>query len=567
MGTLKIEFEGNTWEFQPSQIITIGRHPTCTIVVSDPSVSRRHLTVECDQQTWTVTNTGSTGTYLDGRPIESLPLDSGTRLYLGSPDGTAIRFEPEPDASPASAAEDRTVTVSFNGEQATYTPGQVVVVGRDSDSTFVINEPTVSRRHLTIQNNGHEWVVQDTSSTGTYAGYERVSSMPIREPVTLCLGSNDGVQLGLWVATAPAAPRVGSIEELVDASSSVHTEFRALEQNVQAQGRTSPPWWLLLPFGAWMRSKRIRAWLPLFLLVVWIAPIAITAYFSNSETSLTTINNSHTVFPIGDYYAWSIYFGILWAVLIWALMRPGMIPIPALLIVVGFVSVILIGTNVVQNLNAGSNGNSIWDNLQVGIHEEITKALAVVAVIVVYEFLLHAPRLSIRGYMYLGALSGITFGVIESHTYLNNAYVAASNCITQNSGSQAIQHNAPLGPWDCLANVSPADILWRAITDGFTHALWASISAFFIGLAVLHRRWAIQFILTGLGIAIVLHGLNDWFASNNKSWLQAAVVVVSAIIVVGYAVSGNQIDRIIGQIEASNRPKPVGAGRQREWQR
>ena len=538
MGTLKIEYEGKIAEFQPDQTVTIGRHPNCTIVVSDPTVSRHHLTVQFEQHTWTAYNNGSTGTFEHGNAVETLTIDAATTLHLGGPDGAPIYFEPERPPTPGSIATDKNITVSNNGTELTFSPGQVVTVGRDAECTLTIDEPTVSRRHLSIEYRDHAWVADDVSSSGTFAASKPITSMSVTEPITLCLGSVDGVQLGLWVATAPT--RVGgsgSIDELV--SSSVHTEFRALEKNVQTQGRTSPPWSLLLPFGAWWRSKRLRTGLPLFLLVVWIAPIAIATIYQNSETSLV-----QTAFPVGDYYAWSIYFGILWAVLIWALMRPGFIPIPAFLIVIAFIFVFERWWNIVGQLNTPDTPpNTISRALQVGLHEEGTKALAVIAVVLIYEFILHAPRLSIRGYMYLGALSGITFGVIESVQYMQKAYVQAANCIINLNSSKAAE---------CITSVAPGQLLWRAVTDGFTHALWASISAFFIGLAVLHRRWAIQFILTGVAIAIVLHGVNDWLASTNKGWLQVAVVALSAFIAVGYAVSGNQIDRIIGNIETSS---------------
>jgi RsiW-degrading membrane proteinase PrsW (M82 family) len=104
--------------------------------------------------------------------------------------------------------------------------------------------------------------------------------------------------------------------------------------------------------------------------------------------------------------------------------------------------------------------------------------------------------------------------------------------------------------------VNPDQVLFRAITDGFTHALWASIAGFFIGLAVLHRRWAVQFILLGLAIPILFHAANDFFLGHNSPWVTAGLVGVAALMTVGYAISGNQIDRIIGQIESASARLP-----------
>jgi pSer/pThr/pTyr-binding forkhead associated (FHA) protein/RsiW-degrading membrane proteinase PrsW (M82 family) len=545
MGMLKIEYERGTWEFEPGQEITIGRHSDCTIVVSDPTVSRRHLIVHFDGQTWTLTNTGSTGTYEHGRMVETLVLDTSATLHLGSQDGTPIRFQPE-QVQPAaqSVGPDQSITVTLDGTEATFVPGQLVTVGRDSNSTFVITEPSVSRQHLSIEHNGREWVATDTSSSGTYAAGERITALAITSPITLTLGAVDGYHLGLWVLTAAPAGGLpggghlaGSTDELV--SSSTHTEFRPLQQQVEARQLTSPPLWLLIPFGAWVKSKRIRAGLPLFLILVWVAPIVIDAAFNN----VGIIDNNNA-------WAWSIYFGLLWAVLLWGLIRPGMIPVPAMIVVVAAEALLLKGTDVVQRLNQPLDASKFGDALQIGVHEEVAKALAVILVVVIYEFFLHAPRLSVRGYMYLGALSGVTFGTIECNTYLQQYYNLAAACI-QNPSKAGVSN--PIG---CLSVVNPDQVLFRAITDGFTHALWASIAGFFIGLAVLHRRWAVQFILLGLAIPILFHAANDFFLGHNSPWVTAGLVGVAALMTVGYAISGNQIDRIIGQIESASARLP-----------
>lgn len=561
MGNLRVEYERGTWDFEPGTEITVGRNPDCSVVVSEPTVSRRHLVVQSDGQGWTVINTGSTGTYDSGRPVETLAVDTPTILHLGGPDGAEVRFYPSQTQSSAAPIEsDGTITVSVDGTEATFRPGQLITVGRGAGCTFVIAEPTISRRHLSIEHNGREWVATDSSSSGTYAAGQRIESFPIANPITLTLGGVDGYRLGLWVPSSTPVSRGlpggdrqgGSAGDLV--SSSTHTEFRPLQEKVEAQQLTSPPLWLLLPFGAWVKSRRIRAGLPLFLLIIWIAPIVLSSLFSNGENQL--INGQFINFSQGDFWAWSIYFGVLWAVLLWALIRPGSIPLLAMGIVVGFVCLAMgvFGTsNIVANLNQPeANKNQFTATLQVGVHEELTKALAVVLVIAIYEFLLHAPRLSIRGYMYLGALSGVTFGTVECRLYLNNYYIGTNNCLVNKAHDITSNVTCAFGN-----GLVPSTILFRAITDGFTHALWASISAFFIGLALLHRRWAVQFIVMGLGIAILFHAANDHFIGGpgNDNWYACTLIGVAALMTVGYAVSGNQIDKILGQIESTARSR------------
>jgi pSer/pThr/pTyr-binding forkhead associated (FHA) protein len=62
---------------------TVGRDPACTVVLSDPSVSRRHARISADGPT--VEDLGSlAGTYVDGvRVTGRAPLHDGARLRLG----------------------------------------------------------------------------------------------------------------------------------------------------------------------------------------------------------------------------------------------------------------------------------------------------------------------------------------------------------------------------------------------------------------------------------------------------------------------------------------------------
>ena len=60
-------------------------------------------------------------------------------------------------------------------------------------------------------------------------------------------------------------------------------------------------------------------------------------------------------------------------------------------------------------------------------------------------------------------------------------------------------------------------------TDPVVHALWAGIAGYFVGLAVQGykrggtKQAAIALGCVGLGIAAVLHGLNDWTLSTSAN--------------------------------------------------
>jgi pSer/pThr/pTyr-binding forkhead associated (FHA) protein len=73
-----------------------------------------------------------------------------------------------------------------------------VVIGRQPESDFVIDERTVSRRHAAIHREGYGWVVEDLGSmNGTRVNGRRVRKRAIVEP---------GDVLGFGAATARFDP-------------------------------------------------------------------------------------------------------------------------------------------------------------------------------------------------------------------------------------------------------------------------------------------------------------------------------------------------------------------------
>ena len=64
------------------------------------------------------------------------------------------------------------------------------------------------------------------------------------------------------------------------------------------------------------------------------------------------------------------------------------------------------------------------------------------------------------------------------------------------------------------AVIGALSFAYRVFVDGFQHAIWAGVAAFFIGIAVNYPRRRVPLILFGVTIAAVLHALNDWYLSN-----------------------------------------------------
>ena len=103
------------------------------------------------------------------------------------------------------------------------------------------------------------------------------------------------------------------------------------------------------------------------------------------------------------------------------------------------------------------------------------------------------------------------------------------------------------------------DFVWRFLTDPITHACWAGLTGYFIGLAATgrHKWYTVSWI--GLVIAAILHGLNDWSRVNGH-WLWIVVTIVSGILFLGYAKVGSRSD-----LEVPERPPATVGGAPRPW--
>lgn len=71
-------------------VITIGRLAECDVVVGDKGASRRHAQIRRKDDTYTVTDLGSTnGTRLNGQTIQTRELADGDRITIGA---TTLEF-------------------------------------------------------------------------------------------------------------------------------------------------------------------------------------------------------------------------------------------------------------------------------------------------------------------------------------------------------------------------------------------------------------------------------------------------------------------------------------------
>jgi pSer/pThr/pTyr-binding forkhead associated (FHA) protein len=81
-----------TWRFTDQTEITIGREAGRDIVISDPHVSRHHVTLFAGDEAWTLVSCGRHGTLIDNRLVVEVLLRPGMVFRLG-PTGPMLRFD------------------------------------------------------------------------------------------------------------------------------------------------------------------------------------------------------------------------------------------------------------------------------------------------------------------------------------------------------------------------------------------------------------------------------------------------------------------------------------------
>jgi RsiW-degrading membrane proteinase PrsW (M82 family) len=296
----------------------------------------------------------------------------------------------------------------------------------------------------------------------------------------------------------------------------------------------------LLPLGDWIRHHSLRSWpVLLFLLLICVPSIALVILGANP--SVTTF----------DQVAWifAAYFALAWLLLLGVIIRPDHVTRPMLVLVtaIALATQVPLAVTLEVDLHAQTAGlgASIYS---VGLPEELAKAIPVVAVAVIYR-LWGRHDLTPRDYLFLGAVSGLVFGASEVVHYFTVNGVDEFYQIVQ-SAIPAIErlvmsgHSASTSLFVVL--IGPVryfvlDFVWRFLTDPITHACWAGLTGYFIGLAASgrHKWYTVGWI--GLVAAAILHGLNDWSQVNGHP-LWIVVSLVSGILFLGYAKAGSRTD-------------------------
>ncbi|MGA8547049.1 MAG: FHA domain-containing protein, partial [Mycobacterium sp.] len=102
------------------------------------------------------------------------------------------------------------LTVWLGSAMYTFPADRDIFVGRDRDCDIRFHDlnpgdlTLISRVHAILRFDRDQWVVVDKSQNGVYVSGSRAQAVPIRDRLSITLGSPRGPQLTFRVAKAPA---------------------------------------------------------------------------------------------------------------------------------------------------------------------------------------------------------------------------------------------------------------------------------------------------------------------------------------------------------------------------
>ena len=449
--------------------------------------------------------------------------------------------------------------VTAAGRTQSFAPGQTVRIGRSPVNTIVVPDPIVSREHALVSWQADGWILDDLGKGRTFVDGLRVGSVPVTVPIDVHLASPLGPALrieitGRAATTAPTQPEAvpassrpaepGEAEHEQAAhpgppgrasaiqrsrlwrgsSSAAHASPPHDPPGVQRPAQEAPGGdfatavHILLPVRSWLKDPGWKQGARLLAIAYGLLP------------SIFVVVLSSTTNVSAPGWAYSLAIAPLWAVVFWVLIKPGHITrLVALLAVIVAVAVVaLLPLMTIPWEKALDRTADMHNPLPwiygVGVAEEVTKALPILIAALMLRSIWKVT-LDVKVWMFLGTIAGLAFGVRESVLY------TTADLMTSSQGQAG----------DTIQLILTFAL--RVFVDGFQHAVWAGISAFFIGMGVNYRRRRIPLILFGIALPAVLHGLNDWSTLLVSHWLWIGMEALSLLLFIGYTMSAATIER------------------------
>jgi RsiW-degrading membrane proteinase PrsW (M82 family) len=403
------------------------------------------------------------------------------------------------------------IRVVYDGRTFEFAPGTTVGIGRAAENDIVIDDPTVSREHARLVFGPDGWVLSDEGRGRVFSAGGLVDGLRISGQVELRLASPSGPLVRVELVDAGVAPHPEAPAAMPDAPAPILGAGGTPHPGATVELLSALH--ILVPIRSWLTNRGWRTGWRILVIPYALLPLIFVQLYSTTTNATT------------PGWAYSLYIAPLWAIAFYQLIRPGRLGRRELACAVLIVGIVLLWMQVVtitinNHLNPG-RGFPTW--LGVGFNEEFSKALPILLI----ALLLHRARkvrLDVRMWMFLGTISGLTFGVREASLY------TASSVLTVN-------HH----PGFVIAGI--LEFAYRVFVDGFLHAIWAGIAAFFIGMGINYARRRIQLIVAGIVLAALLHALNDWNFNATNVWPQVGVEAFSLLLFLGYTLTASSIER------------------------
>ena len=225
-------------------------------------------------------------------------------------------------------------------------------------------------------------------------------------------------------------------------------------------------------------------------------------------------------------WAFGLYFSLIWGIILRQTMRAFQVGVKEIAATAAATVVLVTVYMQVAAVVGFSQFQEAWTSSQdlvvslvanivlVGAVEEFLKAAPLI-----FAFLKRGIPTTPRAAAFLGGVSGLAFGVAEAVQY-SFMYSHGNQTGRLNYGSYlAVQ-------------------LLRFISSPLEHALWASVTGYFIGLAATFPNRSRALVVVAIGGMATIHGLFDQFSDT---WLSVLICLFSLILFIGYSRTADQI--------------------------
>lgn len=495
MSTLQVTYEGRSYTFAPGTTVRIGRSSENDIVISDPTVSRRHAQLSWDASGWVWQNAGQAPTFLAGQPVTQFSVGQQAVVNLAWPEGPLLQLtsavaESDPAAAPGGPGA---VHTNVAGQTPGHVTGQAPGYGAAAAAGAGFEGHQGHGGPPGWGQQGYQAGPAHGHHPSGYSGAPSGQGYPA-QPVT-----PPGMQV--YEGWQQGPPQAGIPWSQLDSGSFFET---------------------LIPIKSWLHDRGWRQGLRLLVIPYALLPLIFLGVFATS---------GHLSTP---GWAYSLYIAPLWLLTFWYLIRPphlGWLEVG----IAGFIIVwtviwlravtIFINTQVLHSHTLRGT-KTLVGSLIVGYNEELSKAIPVL-VAAVFLLVVRKKKLDPRTWFLMGTVAGLTFGVVEQSVYTPAAIVGIHSA-----------HVVQQAVGDTLA------FAFRVFVDGFQHAVWAGVSGFFIGMAVNYRRRRVPLLLLGISIPAILHALNDYTLTVlNTVWVAVLIQALSLLLFLGYTMSASTIER------------------------